>query len=187
MDNPSAELNTYDCASSLYKSLPIRGEDVRVIKLKPGRGSDPISCDLFVRSLKSLKSTSEPQSHLLLYKALSYVWGEPIFSNPMLCNGHQFSVTSNLCSALQHLRNDVSPVILWVDQICINQTDVDERNRQLRNVGEIFKLAQSVIVWLGVKAQNSDLAMKALEHGRLKEPRHITVAAVNSLLRRPWF
>ena len=69
------------------------------------------------------------------------------------------------------------------------QSDVDERNRQLRNIAKIFKLARSVIVWLGDETFDSDLALKAIEMGDLtkSESEHEVVAAVKSLLRRSWF
>ena len=67
--------------SPIYEPLPICGDDIRIINLKPGAPSDPTRCELVVRSLEdlNLNNTSQPQSHLLLYEALSYAWGSLYF------------------------------------------------------------------------------------------------------------
>jgi hypothetical protein len=53
------------------------------------------------------------------YEALSYVWGEPIFTNDILLSNQAFHVTENLYSALNHLRYLDKSRILWADAICI--------------------------------------------------------------------
>lgn len=49
---------------------------------------------------------------------------------------------------------------LWIDQICINQTDIDEKIQQIGIMGEIYVKAESTIVWLGEGDATSDLAMQ---------------------------
>jgi hypothetical protein len=39
--------------------------------------------------------------------------------------------------------------LIWIDAICINQKDVQERNHQVRIMSTIYKCAESVRVWLG--------------------------------------
>ena len=64
-------------------------------------------------------------------------------------------VTLNLFKALQHLRLDTAPRVLWVDAICIDQDNIPERDAQVQLMGNIYRTAGRVIVWLGPEADNS--------------------------------
>jgi hypothetical protein len=95
----------------------------------------------------------------LEFEALSYVWGQSVTTKeenttkknkPMVtCNGHGLRVTVNLMQALQHIRSKSDTVFLWVDAICINQRDQEERRNQVSLMGHVYKKAKRVIVWLG--------------------------------------
>jgi hypothetical protein len=62
-------------------------------------------------------------------------------------------VTPNLASALKAFRRDESsgkhPRTLWVDAVCINQNDIQEKNQQVAQMQEIYAGAKEVLVWLG--------------------------------------
>lgn len=55
----------------------------------------------------------------------------------------------NLHLALHQLRNETSSRVIWADAVCINQSDVEERSEQVALMGEIFRRAYQVVVWLG--------------------------------------
>jgi hypothetical protein len=98
----------------------------------------------------------------MCYSALSYTWGNEPAVIPITVNESTFSVTLNLATALQGLRN--SPEFggkrtLWVDAICINQGDVNERNHQVAHMQEIYSGAEGVIVWLGPADSTIELAV----------------------------
>ena len=59
-----------------------------------------------------------------------------------------------------HLRYDMTPRRLWVDQICINQEDLEERSAQVKAMSIIYKSAARVLVWLGAESQTSDLGLQ---------------------------
>ena len=79
------------------------------------------------------------QDAILGLEALYYVWGCDTLQNAvnLECNGRQLSIRSNLACALMHLRHESQPKLLWVDAICINQTDKDEQSRQVQCMGYI--------------------------------------------------
>ncbi|KAF2488837.1 heterokaryon incompatibility, partial [Lophium mytilinum] len=88
------------------------------------------------------------------YEALSYVWGCQEPPRSLWLSGKNsglLSIGPNLYDALERLR----PVpgqearTLWADQICINQTDLEERNAHVLMMGDIFKGARKVLIWLG--------------------------------------
>ncbi|KAF2621405.1 HET-domain-containing protein, partial [Macroventuria anomochaeta] len=87
------------------------------------------------------------------YKAVSYVWGNAVKTKEILLNGKAFTVRMNLHSFLQQLIKDRSIWSClggyWIDAICIDQTNVAERNYQVALMGKIYSRAFSVIVWLG--------------------------------------
>jgi hypothetical protein len=85
------------------------------------------------------------------YKALSYVWGEPKFIDRIFIDGKRLDITESLGTALRRLRSlpKQPPLRIWVDQICINQKDIMERNQQVRLMHAIYKDASQVLVWLG--------------------------------------
>jgi len=83
------------------------------------------------------------------YQALSYMWGTEMAKQPIKIDGHHFEVSSNLFDSLLHLGNSELERTLWIDAICINQKDIDERNSQIKLMPFIYKRAETVVVWLG--------------------------------------
>jgi Heterokaryon incompatibility protein (HET) len=83
------------------------------------------------------------------YDALSYVWGSPTGNQPIFCEGKEILVTSNCESALRHLRHKRKTVVLWIDTICIDQQNADEKALQIPLMGEIYRRATEVTIWLG--------------------------------------
>jgi hypothetical protein len=107
------------------------------------------------------------------YEALSYVWGDETFPQPILVNGRFLAVRRNLHNALYHLRHPRESGrrrTLWVDALCINQSNLHERNHQISLMRNIFSNARQVIAWLGEAdldcggdmESESDLAMDFL-------------------------
>ncbi|KAH7012701.1 heterokaryon incompatibility, partial [Microdochium trichocladiopsis] len=83
------------------------------------------------------------------YEALSYTWGatEGIQRAITVDNG-KIQVTPNLHTALCHLRTD-KPRLLWIDALCINQNDQEEKAQQIALMGNIYRKAEQVVAFLG--------------------------------------
>jgi hypothetical protein len=130
--------NNYD-----YKPLSSR-KNIRILVLQPARQlNNPIECSLRVIRLEKFG----PRSHN--YEALSYIWGSCIGDQEIYCEGKVILVTRNCVSALRHLRKQVVERILWVDSICIDQSSIMERNNQVQLMGDVYRSARRVLVWLG--------------------------------------
>ncbi|KAF2489606.1 hypothetical protein BU16DRAFT_424386, partial [Lophium mytilinum] len=84
----------------------------------------------------------------LPYEALSYVWGPPSSIYHIHLNEQSVPITKNLHDVLHRLRS-ADPRVLWIDQLCINQTDISERSSQVQLMGTIYTHASRVIMWLG--------------------------------------
>lgn len=87
------------------------------------------------------------------YLALSYVWGSPQIVAYVMVEDRYSLVTENLHAALQHLRSEQEPLYIWIDQICINQQDYEERSQQVMLMHEIFGKSVQVLIWLGKDTQ----------------------------------
>lgn len=137
-----AHMATEDDSSPDYQygNLPA-GNFTRVIKLHPSANpDDPLACDLELLDLDR-----EPYS----YDAVSYVWGEPRFVKPLKCGRKLLLITPTLASALRRFRSRDVTRRLWVDAVCINQADVAEKTRQVRNMASVYERARSCVVYLG--------------------------------------
>ena len=131
-----------------YRPLMHDLREIRVVELQPGEAEQPIRL--------ALKYTRLLERDCLRYDALSYCWGEAKDPQVLLLtvlDEHQpptrIQTNRNLFLALRQLRHKNTPRTLWIDLLCINQMDMDERTRQVALMGEIFASAGAVCVWLG--------------------------------------
>jgi len=128
---------------SQYSKLPLPEDSphIRLVTLKPGPWSADIECDMTVVRLGGAKSPS--------YETISYVWGDPTIQHPIRLNGYEFNVTENLWLALRRLRRPSEPRVMWIDAICINQEDDNEKSDQVGMMGDIYRGCQKCTIWLG--------------------------------------
>jgi hypothetical protein len=66
------------------------------------------------------------------------------------------NITENLHSALQNLREPDKILVLWVDAVCIDQSNIPERNSQVSNMPQTYSEASAVLVWLGIDSLQND-------------------------------
>ena len=99
------------------------------------------------------------------YFALSYTWGQAtnrkrrssLSTYSITLNGEVFEVQENLYDALMHLGHHVreSQGLFWVDAICINQEDLDEKCSQVKKMKEIYESADEIFAWLGIPSDDA--------------------------------
>lgn len=110
----------------------------------------------------ALLKTSVPE-----YEALSYTWGS---AKRRACVYIQeaegestLSITQNLAEALQELRYEDKPRTLWIDAICVDQSNIPERGHQVIRMADIYPQASRVVIWLGPERHDSALVMRELD------------------------
>ncbi|PMD53153.1 HET-domain-containing protein, partial [Hyaloscypha bicolor E] len=87
------------------------------------------------------------------YQALSYTWGSPDITKTIAINGAVVDIRQNLYDALFNFYERLergAEFLLWVDAICIDQQNLQERTSQVRLMDFIYTRAQCVIIWLGL-------------------------------------
>ena len=139
--NPEAAVKSSQAVGSnqpLYFPL-VEAQIIRLVELAPGARDAPVVIRLFIAELE----------HHPEYDAISYVWGNPEDTLPILCNGRSFDITVNLNAAFVRVRYGDRPRILWADAVCINQMNLAERSHHVSFMGKIYRNARTVLVCLG--------------------------------------
>ncbi|KAE9369094.1 HET-domain-containing protein [Stipitochalara longipes BDJ] len=98
------------------------------------------------------------------FEALSYAWGENVFPCVLLCSSHTINITQNLHDALQHFRKPDKELRIWIDAVCINQFDPEEKSHQIPLMEEIYRKASNVLIWLGNESEGSKEVVDYLTH-----------------------
>jgi hypothetical protein len=184
-------------------------DDIRLLVIRPAdKTSHPLYCELVL-------STNKPDP-LHPYEALSYMWGtedateeikifHPTLSGVFITAGPgprrtllgrlwaSFFVRPNLYAALVHLRDKKKNVVVWVDALCIDQTNIAERSEQVTKMADIYNRATNVCVWLGSGNLRSQLALqfipKLLQNMNLVRDDSSSShwSALAELMRNQWF
>ena len=137
-------------AQYVYHPLMNAERQIRLLNLEPGSGV--IRCSVRTESL--VRSTYHS------YEALSYCWGQPSDSKvKILVDDFIFFVTPSLHAALLRLRSD-EPRTLWIDAICIDQSNLREKSTQIPLMRDIYSSCWRVVIWLG---EHDALTASALE------------------------
>ena len=140
-----------------YQYLPLESPShIRLLSFsfKP-RSSKPI--DQIPESLKDVDIDvihvdlqKEPQ-----YRAFSYVWGDNTSPAEIRVNGDKkITVSASLVEILNSTvgfqeNSKLQTLPLWIDQLCINQHNLEERGQQVSMMGTIYMSADHVLAWLG--------------------------------------
>ncbi len=140
-------------AFHIYMPLNPTNNEIRLLTLRPDIPGSELNCRLSIVSL-----STNP-----FYEALSYAWGTSGPTRDIQIKGHSHRIGANLETALQHLRHPSENRILWIDALCINQDDIEERSSQVSKMGEIYSSAENVILWLGRKDAEIDVGFNLLE------------------------
>jgi hypothetical protein len=187
-----ASLPTTD-KPNVWERCPLspKGDQIRLLKLYPldERSDNNLEAHLTVRK------DDEP------YEALSYTWGS---SGSMSSIGiwsdsgefEEIHIQGNLASALRQLRRERKPRTLWIDAICIDQDNLEEKNHQVPKMATIYNGARRVCVWLGEGGAGTERALNFVKRILHLDSFDRLVEDANSaedwyslweLMNSPWF
>lgn len=193
--------------AALYIPLEEERRDTRLLRVTRLAQSDEKETS-FVAQLVHVALDDNPT-----YLAISYAWGEKSIVGHFLdSDGVEtpLGYSKVILDVVSALVPPGATLHLWIDAICINQDDPYERASQVAIMGDIYRQAQQVIIFLGTADDTSTRAMDLLQltrgfiqaNGdvlpamRIEDFEKLSLgagippaswAAVAQLLSRPWF
>ncbi len=143
-------------STSRVQYSPLTGSQIRLLHFKnPSSATDNIELRL---------KHYDTAQQIPPYLALSYVWGASGKNRTVRVNSRAFPVTDNLYDALKHIRDllpffstgiaevtqrDQGTPLFWIDALCINQGNLDEKSKEVPKMAQLYSKAFTVLVWLG--------------------------------------
>jgi hypothetical protein len=148
-------MTTVVSTTRFYQYVPLRFKDeMRLVQITPGSSSErTIHCEI----IHCRRSSSRPR-----YEALSYAWGHGLCPESITVGPTSscFLITSNCYNALRRLRHRKKTRVIWIDALCIDQANNEEKTEQVRLMGNIYTEAHRVIVYLGEANKASRLVFR---------------------------
>lgn len=169
----------------LYQKLPLNMFEIRLLRLD--LTANPTS--EIRRTLRKHDLSQDPD-----FVALSYTWGESTPSRNIIVNDCNFPVTLNLYHFLKRQREALRDSNIWVDAICINQSDLLEKNQQIPNLNMVYMAANALTIWLGEDSSDSKLALEWMgslvgdsPYATMPHLHNNVNRAIQGVLQRPWW
>ena len=111
---------------------------IRLLRLYKRRLFRELECELIEADLREVPP----------YDAISYHWGKGERTEPISVGGQTMLVSSTVLAALYHLGSYETDRFVWIDSICINQQDNEEKGHQVSMMRDIYRNARKTVVWL---------------------------------------
>ncbi|KAK2597585.1 hypothetical protein N8I77_012363 [Diaporthe amygdali] len=162
---------------SVYPHERLRENDeIRLLNLHPGAPEDTIRADLEIVGINE-------RHH---YDAISYTWADENGGTTKCCSiileppGVSLPITRNCDSVLRRVRKHTSRV--WIDAVCIDQGNIQERGKQVNMMPLIYMGASRTFLYVGEASDDSALVLGNLSKG-IWTPPHL----LESFFKRPYF
>jgi hypothetical protein len=131
--------------NSLIKLYPVKSTTYDPTEPQETSSDLELGCVVFQCTLTDLLPAGRSK-----FTALSYVWGKPQATHMITGGCKTAYITANLHLALTYIGFADRERLIWVDSLCINQADPQEKSAQVQRMHLIFSQAHCV-VWLGLE------------------------------------
>ncbi|KAF9767127.1 hypothetical protein IL306_000356 [Fusarium sp. DS 682] len=166
-----------------YEYIPLGAGQIRLLQLNPAsEEADQLNGELVVKSLQELPprqktgdaAEAEPidPEKYVCFDAISYVWGQSTFTDTFHTSQGFIPITASLASILRRVRDDERPQLYWADGLCINQSDMDEKEVQVSLMGIIYSSAMRVLCDIGEETEDIALVLDAMDRYWKRNIRH---------------
>ncbi|KAG6361118.1 hypothetical protein INS49_009342 [Diaporthe citri] len=168
----------------VYEPIKQRSE-MRLLKIQPGEADDPIRGELVIVSTNSQEN----------YDAVSYTWADQTGDATRCFRAFigigYVSITRSCQEVLQRIRRRLCTKYVWIDSLCVDQDNLQERGHQVQLMPRIDTRAKKTYVYFGPTTSKDESILEALatgtvEHGWDADEAPFWVA-LNKFLRRPYF
>ncbi|KAF5573939.1 heterokaryon incompatibility 6 OR allele [Fusarium pseudoanthophilum] len=134
-----------------YEDMPLSAGQIRLLRLNAGQEADQLNGELIVTSLEELPPRQkagtaaqtdpiDPEKYVC-FDAISYVWGQSTFTDTFFTPQGSIPITASLASILRRLRDKKTSHLYWADGLCVNQSDLAEKEVQVSLMGIIYSSA----------------------------------------------
>ncbi|KAK3626749.1 hypothetical protein LTR56_015845 [Elasticomyces elasticus] len=159
----------------IHRPALTHSDSIRLIVVEPSSSINaPVHLSFAVTTL------ANPSA----YYGFSYAWGPTLtdgshLTDTVYLDTLPLRVTAHLHGAFKNIRRHAHRVCstdlltLWIDTLCIDQQNVDERNSQVAMMGRIYAQACAVILWVGTLGPSSH---RSLKEAILLEEQDVNVA-----------
>ena len=124
-----------------YQQLDSQQQEFRVLDVYPGTDAHVLKCS--IRHIKHAPESVPP------YETISYSLGEHTTYASLVIDDLPLAAHATAVSALVRVRLSKQIRTLWIDAICINQKDLDERAQQVTRMASIYRHVRGNLVYLG--------------------------------------
>lgn len=147
-------------ATELYQYSPISRDvdEIRLLDLSPHNG---LSENVLSGTLRPIKVSDLGQAQ---YETVSYRWGNADTCQRILIDGKVLLITQNAYLALQRVAYVDRPRALWLDSVCVNQADIEERMHQILLMGEVYSRCRANLVHLVEGEANREMVDRAVDN-----------------------
>lgn len=141
------DLSSHLISPFKHDTLPDTAKHIRLLEILDDNYSKAIQV--------ACRLTTWPANSVPPYHAISYTWGEAESNTAILINDKPFSVRTNCEFVLKQARRHGQSRYYWVDAVCINQKNLEEKSKQVLMMGSIYKEARHVLACVGDHADDS--------------------------------
>ena len=174
----------------VYQDLRRDSQQIRVLEILRGSLSSTLKVRLAIIDM-------DADVDHIPYEALSYSWGGHLMLRRLIIvNDRYYFVADTVFNALKELRLPHEKRRIWIDAICIHQSNYEEKGQQVALMGLIYRRAQAVIVWLGKASVTSECAFSFAENVATVDPSRVNSicaewpgwqAALQEMMRSRWW
>ncbi|KAH8680284.1 heterokaryon incompatibility protein-domain-containing protein [Ilyonectria robusta] len=166
-------------ATASYKYQPLRANQIRLLKFVSDHG----------RRTSAVLQAFALDEPLPAYRCISYTWAIDETGTArtfaLEIDEETLPVLGSLGPFIQTLRAKdqlLDGSWWWIDSICIDQANLEERAEQVQRINLIYGQAEITVVWLGIQSSDSDLAVDFVKFLEKTSRRHLSAPEARALL-----
>ncbi|KAK5169173.1 uncharacterized protein LTR77_006482 [Saxophila tyrrhenica] len=137
-----------------YGPLCVEDGEFRLLELQPGSGEDMITC--------TMRSTSLAEQPVCQYETISYCWGDLAPEARLELDGNELIIPASAVAALRRVRLPDRTRLLFLDVLCIDQTNLEERAQQVSIMNDIYSSSAGNLIYLGEEDTSTGPAVRTI-------------------------
>ena len=163
MADPKPGTVHFEHSFAEYSPLNANQKEFRLLDLYPGKFEGRIRCST---RRASLGGHTKPE-----YETISYCWGDVNERASIKLNGQNVSVPASAAAALRRVRMSKRNRVVWVDAVCIDQRNKEERGHQVTMMSDVYRSSTGILVYLGEGDAKVSAAVKHIQvaHDKIRD------------------